>query len=138
MLNREVKMKSQTEPSPEDQSFTCTNPSCGRFFSKPLKAVNLRAEKGEPYLACPYCLTEINDERSSSLDEVSSIQEEKTITNGEETAKSVEEKTSEAQAKGGCPYHFGYLSERSNKEHVPEECMVCGSMLDCMRRPRKS
>jgi hypothetical protein len=138
MLNREVKMKTHTEPSSGDQSFTCTNPSCGRFFSKPLKAVNLRAEKGEPYLACPYCLTEIPDERSSSLGEVPLIQEEKAITNAEETAKFVEEKPSEAQAKGRCPYHFGYLSECSNKEHIPEECMVCESVLDCMHRPTKS
>jgi hypothetical protein len=133
-----VIITSQTEPASGNQKFTCGNSSCGRFFSKPLKALNLRAEKAEPYLACPYCLTEITAELPSSLGEVSLIQEEEAITNAEETAKPVEEKSSEPQAKGQCPYHFGYLGERSNKDQMPEECMVCENMLNCMRTPAKS
>jgi hypothetical protein len=127
-----------TEPASGDESFTCTNPLCGRFFSKPLMAVNLRSEERERYPACPYCLTEITAKRPSSLGEVSLSEEENVITDAEKTAKPVEEKSSESQAKGQCPYHFGYLGERLNKDQMPEECMVCENILDCMRKPAKS
>lgn len=32
----------------------------------------------------------------------------------------------------GCTHHFGYLSKRSTKEKIPEECIVCGSIVKCM------
>ena len=100
--------------------------------------MNLRAEKAESYLACPYCLTEITVERPSSLGKVSMVEEEKTFREAEETGESVEGKSSEPQAKGQCPYHFGYLGGRLNKDEMPDECMVCENILDCMRKPAKS
>jgi hypothetical protein len=126
------------KPVSGDESFFCRNPSCGRFFIYPLKVVNLRAEKAESYLACPYCLTEIAVERPSSLDIVSMVEEEKTFREAEETGESVEGKSSEPQAKGQCPCHFGYLGERLNKDQMPEECMVCENILNCMCKPTKS
>jgi len=31
-----------------------------------------------------------------------------------------------------CAHHFGYLSERSTKEKIPEECMICENIVQCM------
>ena len=31
-----------------------------------------------------------------------------------------------------CPYHFGYLSERSKGEDIPEKCMTCKRLVQCM------
>jgi len=31
-----------------------------------------------------------------------------------------------------CAYPLGYLSEPSNMEGIPEECMVCGQIVKCM------
>ncbi|MEM3565511.1 MAG: hypothetical protein QXK18_01370 [Candidatus Bathyarchaeia archaeon] len=31
-----------------------------------------------------------------------------------------------------CKYYFGYLSKRSSKESVPEECIVCEKIVQCM------
>jgi hypothetical protein len=31
-----------------------------------------------------------------------------------------------------CPYHFGYLSERSREKETPEECMTCEKLVQCM------
>lgn len=33
-----------------------------------------------------------------------------------------------------CTKYFGYLSERSNGEEIPEECIVCLSSTRCMLR----
>jgi hypothetical protein len=32
----------------------------------------------------------------------------------------------------GCTHNFGYLSQRSSKEKIPEECMVCENIVQCM------
>lgn len=32
-----------------------------------------------------------------------------------------------------CQHQFGYLSQRSEGEEIPEECMLCEKLLECMR-----
>jgi hypothetical protein len=32
----------------------------------------------------------------------------------------------------GCPYHFGYLSSRTDGSDIPQECMLCQRLGDCM------
>ena len=31
-----------------------------------------------------------------------------------------------------CTHQFGYLSKRSTKEKIPEECMMCKNIVQCM------
>jgi hypothetical protein len=31
-----------------------------------------------------------------------------------------------------CTHGFGYLSKRSSKEKIPEECMMCENIVQCM------
>jgi hypothetical protein len=33
----------------------------------------------------------------------------------------------------GCHYHFGYLSEPRKSRDFPEECLVCGKLIECGR-----
>lgn len=33
-----------------------------------------------------------------------------------------------------CIRHFGYLNERSSKEKIPEDCMMCTEILRCMSK----
>ncbi len=112
------------------QSYTCPNPCCGRRSSVPLKVVDLRLKKPQPYLACPHCLGKIVSDPCSQAAE-SFIDSKKENAPG--VAKGLEkaEVTLTAQ-KGDCAYHLGYLSERSSREGIPEECMVCGQIVKCM------
>lgn len=32
----------------------------------------------------------------------------------------------------GCPYHFGYLSSRPEDSDIPQECLLCQRLGDCM------
>jgi hypothetical protein len=32
----------------------------------------------------------------------------------------------------GCHYYFGYLSSRPDDSDVPQECMICPRLGDCM------
>jgi hypothetical protein len=33
-----------------------------------------------------------------------------------------------------CQYHHGYLSERNSKQQIPDDCLVCKNIVDCMLR----
>jgi hypothetical protein len=94
--------------------------------------LNLREERAQPYDACPYCLTKIT------------IQDEPTIENKlEDLPKPETDRNSKQQAAvedkiPGCQHHLGYLSERAQKEQIPEECLVCQTIVECMLKRVRS
>ena len=49
-----------------------------------------------------------------------------------------EEKAVPQPTKTLCTHHFGYLSERSSKEKIPEECMACPEIVNCMLKAVKN
>ena len=111
-------------------NYTCQNPSCRKSFAKPLKAVNLSLETSGPYLACPHCLKDITIQGSSPTTETESFPcSEALKTTRESLGK---EKNAPQPAKTRCAHHFGYLSERSSKEEIPEECIACAEIVNCM------
>lgn len=103
----------------------------GKVFTTPIKAQNLNLKHAQSYEACPSCLTEITVEKTSSVIETSQKPEV-----GIETQKVTgpkEKETLQAPPKTqGCGHHFGYLSERKTKEKIPEECMMCENIVQCM------
>jgi hypothetical protein len=45
----------------------------------------------------------------------------------------IEERSTQTNPKAQkCVHHFGYLSKRSTKEKIPEECMMCENIVQCM------
>jgi len=116
----------------ENQSYTCPNPSCGKVFTNPIKAENLCPKNAEVYDACPFCLTEITVESSTNIEEEKNLEIKKT--EREETSMySKKETMAESPPKmQKCTHQFGYLSKRSAKEKIPEECMMCENIVQCM------
>ena len=49
-----------------------------------------------------------------------------------------EENAAPQPTKTLCTHHFGFLSERSSKEKIPEECMACAEIVNCMLKAVKS
>jgi hypothetical protein len=113
--------------------FTCPNESCGRVFAKPIKALNLQANSAGPYDACPYCLTEITADS-----EMLENSEKPKIDEVEEEKKNEEKPAAASETAAGCAYHLGYLSERSSKENIPDECMMCKDIVECMLKKMKA
>jgi hypothetical protein len=101
------------EKMEKNGSFTCPNASCGRIFSKPLKALNVQLGADAMYDCCPYCLTGIAE------------LEEKTETVQAEKEPAPQEPTS-------CAHHLGFLCERQSKESIPDECILCKDIVACM------
>jgi hypothetical protein len=120
----------QFEYVEETSVHTCPNPTCGKTFKNPLKALNLQRNT-EPYSACPYCLTKIEETPAPIF-----------IRTNEDTF----EETLDVEAKGktklespsACRFHVGYLSERAQKEQIPDDCLVCKDIVDCMLRKMRS
>jgi hypothetical protein len=63
--------------------------------------------------------------------------EEREVGEADRSRDIAEDKASELNLKTQCVRNFGYLSERSKGEEIPDECMTCGEMLDCMVKPSK-
>ncbi len=106
----------------DKKTHTCPNTACKRDFETPLRTLNLQQESAEPYDACPFCLTEIaipQLEKDNKLEKTTSV--------------SSKDKSSKNKEKSyACQYHMGYLSEREQKQPIPDECIVCKDIVECM------
>ena len=107
--------------------------------------MNLQQDSEEPYDACPYCLTKIilEDESSVAYDEPEEILEPEEAEAPEEAeteveeALDVEEQVETPEAASECAHYLGYLSEKSSKEQIPDECMMCKDIVTCMLKKMK-
>jgi hypothetical protein len=112
----------------EKKTFTCQNVSCKRTFSTPLKTLNLQLSPTESYSACPFCLTEIK-----ILEKPIEIQLENQQSEEYQSAPQVKaDKNTDIPTK--CHFHPGYLSERTSKDDIPDDCLVCKDIIECMLR----
>lgn len=131
--------------------ITCPNPKCHKRIEEPILLNNLSTTPAEHYYACPHCFIKLdadveNDENITqestpspplhpSLEkvlDVISAQPQK-----EEEKKKKEEppvKSQEKEEKGpsGCPHHFGYLASRAKGAPIPQECLICPKIVECM------
>lgn len=87
------------------------------------------SKKVEVYDACPYCLTEIIVEETPLIPEEKQEPKAKKLEIEKPTVPVTPEKPIK---KPDCEHHFGYLSQRSSKEKIPEECMTCEKIVQCM------
>ncbi|MGB9959007.1 MAG: hypothetical protein ACPLKQ_00585 [Candidatus Bathyarchaeales archaeon] len=113
---------------PASHSYKCTNPSCQKTFTNPIKVENLSLNNSTVYEACPYCLTEITVEKSFSVSEKQKPVDKR----DSEVFSEADKKIQPAAETDECKHYFGYLSERTRKEGLPEECMLCGKIVQCM------
>jgi len=108
--------------------------------------LNLQQDSEEPYDACPYCLTEIilEDESSVTYDEPEETLEPEETSESEEAKTEVEEvvdveeQVETPEAPSECAHYLGYLSEKSSKEQIPDECMMCKDIVTCMLKKMKA
>jgi hypothetical protein len=118
--------------------------------------LNLQQGAEEPYDACPYCLTEITVEEEPAINfnepetlesetfepepfEPETFEPEETLAEPEvEEAEPVEEKADVSEASSECAHYLGYLSEKSSKDQIPDECMMCKDIVTCMLKKMKT
>jgi hypothetical protein len=94
--------------------------------------MNLHAEESEPFLACPYCLKEVMPPNIETPAEEIREPETDSSVHSSNMLKTKKQSTEPPTKAAGCRHHMGYLSERPKKEAIPEECMVCEQIVECM------
>ncbi len=121
------------EKTKKGKVFTCPNTSCGKVFTASLKALNLQQNPEALYDACPYCLTEIVLDDMSPLvrDEPETFEQKEPEPEFEETSPA-EKDVESPEAPSECLHYVGYLSEKSPKDQIPDECIMCKDIVKCM------
>jgi hypothetical protein len=97
---------------------------CGEKFETPLLAVVSSGYIMEEYYACPKCLSKVGDLESYKT-EVDEADEEEEKPLDMEVENTMEET-------GACGHYLGYLKKRPKGTPIPEECLTCAKMIDCM------
>jgi DNA-directed RNA polymerase subunit RPC12/RpoP len=97
--------------------------TCGETFKAPLLALVSSDQFVEEYYACPRCLSK-----------VPFIKYPDSIEAGvEKKANSLDaEVKAEVEDPEGCTHNLGYLKQRSKGTPIPEECLTCNKMIECM------
>lgn len=106
----------------ESKGFTCER--CERAYEKPVLASVVSSGQTQVYYACPWCLTR-----------VSPVQAEETFCEPASPDRADQAKkaaTVEKVAAAGCTHYFGYLKKREKDKPIPDECLTCSKMVDCL------
>ena len=112
-------------PSETNETSKCD--TCGEEFEAPLFAMVSSGYLLEEYYACPRCLSKVcTAERNNPVETEEEEEEEEaeTIQNFK-----VEDKTEDTVV---CTHYLGYLKRRPKNTPIPEECLTCSKMIDCM------
>jgi len=100
--------------------FTCNE--CGNTFRTPILARVLTGGNIQTYDACPRCMTKV---RSAQVEE-SKVRRIGNVSKTSETAQPVSEGNKR------CGHFFGYLGKRTKTAPIPEPCLICAKMVECL------
>jgi hypothetical protein len=100
----------------------CKCQECGKEFETPLLAqISSHGYVQQTYYACPRCLTRVPESRKQKTERsetTASFKEMRSPTKPEESVS--------------CQHFFGYLKQRPKDTSIPEDCLVCDKMIECM------
>jgi DNA-directed RNA polymerase subunit RPC12/RpoP len=103
----------------------CRCSTCGEEFETPLLAMISSGFLLEEYYACPRCLSKVGNVENQKNVEVEEADKEEDETLEMEVENKIEENIA-------CAHNFGYLKRRPKNTPIPEECLTCTKMIECM------
>jgi hypothetical protein len=121
-----TRKKSET---PHHETCTCPNDECGRNFDHPIEITVLSNNPVEAYPACPYCMSRIDIERDGRELTKDTMTPLRIRTMLEKEQEKMEKKGTE---KTKCSHDFGYLKKRPKGTPIPDECLICPKMIQCI------
>ncbi len=93
----------------------CPYPGCGKKFDQLIMLVDHTRIPRDTYYACPHCKSRIDV-----------VFERKSLRFTNHSGNGTEEDSSD------CPYYFGYLKLFSRGARIPEKCLTCKRLTECM------
>jgi hypothetical protein len=112
----QLDMKEETDESLKERS---------KFLSR-VKSLIPKSEESQE--------DEIEDTESELDKEESTAQK---ITDAIKNATKPKNDAPEAKEFSGCPHEFGYLANRPSDTPIPQQCMLCPKIVDCMLKKSK-
>lgn len=110
------------EVGSESDGLGCACVHCGRVVSEPVWLTDLSCKpREETYYACPFCFSRV--EIDEVLGESASASRDKS-----DGKVGGDKKVAVAE----CLHKFGYLKSRSKGSEIPDECLTCPKILQCM------
>ena len=111
------------------ETCTCPNDECGKNFDHPIELTVLSSNPVETYPACPYCMSRIEtrEEEQRPTKNTTPSMRIKSILEKEQIK---EEKKDTAES--SCSHGFGYLKKRPKGTQIPDECLTCQKMIQCL------
>lgn len=100
----------------------CMCNECGSSFQKPLLASLGSQGSSQEYYACPRCLTKVGEIETKQKRE------------NEETpsAKLLGKVGTAVDESVKCEHFMGYLKKRPKDTPIPDECLTCTKMVECL------
>jgi len=122
----------------QKQAIVCSHFKCGRSFTQPIELTTIQTDGSiETYDACPHCFSRVNLE-SSRVEKTETILDKlrKTPSEAPPSApkKGLKEKVKDIEKikPVGCVNFRGYLKTRPEGSPIPEECLTCVVVVQCM------
>ena len=112
------KLNESDPHEPETEDPTCDE--CGKTYHKPILATVASSGNVHTYQACPHCMSRVHAANPPKTEEIKAAI----------LSKQPAEK--ELQLEGKCGHFFGYLNKRPKGTPVPERCLTCEKMVDCL------
>ena len=100
--------------------------ACGEEYEQALLAENLSGPSPEEYLACSRCLSKVAETESKTV----AAAEEPPVE--EKLEKISHSAIPQIEIKSSCQHELGYLKKRDRGSPIPDECLICVKMIDCM------
>ena len=118
--------------------YTCPSSRCGRVFSEPLQLTDLSNKPQEEiYYACPFCFSQVTfAEILTNPEHPDMKQNIEPVLSASPSEEQIDEKIydKEKVTVSECPHQFGwgYLKNRSKGAEIPDKCLTCANILQCM------
>lgn len=116
----------------------CGYERCGKSFASPLRLTDLSHKpRSETYNACPYCFSRMDECDHDVTSELRLIKKSEYDEEADESPRksvksAVQKELSKETAEVQCPHQMGYLRTRSKDQAVPDTCLTCPKILQCM------
>jgi len=110
--------------------------TCGEEYGRPILAEIISGSSPEEYYACSRCLCKIAEagKRSAPAHEEPAIEEEieEEIEGEQKEVNNIVMNKIEVEVQASCRHELGYLKKRDRGLSIPDECLICPKMIECM------